>query len=80
MTHKTIMEVLKWARENNVMRIKCGEVEAEFAPAPIEPESSELQKLLSEQWPHSDSTLEIEKKKDEAQERKERDELMYYSS
>tara|TARA_R100001594_G_scaffold121432_1_gene157288 strand:+ start:284 stop:526 length:243 start_codon:yes stop_codon:yes gene_type:complete len=80
MTHKTIMEVLKWARENNVMRIKCGEVEAEFAPAPIEPESSELQKLLSEQWPHSDSTLEIEKKKDEAQERKERDEMMYYSS
>ena len=62
------------------MRIKCGELEAEFAPAPIEPESSELQKLLSEQWPHSDSTLEIEKKKDEAQERKERDEMMYYSS
>ena len=80
MTHKTIMEVLKWARENNVMRIKCGEVEAEFAPAPIEPESSELQKLLREQWPHSHSTLEIEKKKDEAQERKERDEMMYYSS
>ena len=31
MTHEAIMEVFQWARDNNVIRIKVGDVEAEFA-------------------------------------------------
>ena len=75
MKHETVMEVLQWARDNNVMRIKVGDVEAEFAPAGITPESGdlELQQFIN-------STLEDGQKTDEAQEQKERDEMMYYSS
>ena len=80
MTHKTIMEVLQWARENNVMRIKCGEVEAEFAPSAQTPEDMDLANQLNS---YINSTLEDQgqqRKQDEAQEQKERDEMMYYSS
>ena len=80
MTHKTIMEVLQWARDNNVMRIKCGEVEAEFAPSAQTPEDMDLANQLNS---YINSTLEDQgqqRKQDEAQEQKERDEMMYYSS
>jgi len=86
MTHKTIMEVLQWARENNVMRIKCGEVEAEFAPSAQTPEDMDLANQMYNQQElnsYINSTLEEQgeqRKKDEAQEQKERDEMMYYSS
>ena len=75
MTPEEIMEVLQWARDNNVIRLKVGDVEAEFAPAAMSPESSdaELQRFIN-------STLEDGQKTDEAQEQKERDEMMYYSS
>ena len=86
MTHKTIMEVLQWARENNVMRIKCGEVEAEFAPSAQTPEGMDLANQMYNQQElnsYINSTLEEQgeqRKNDEAQEQKERDEMMYYSS
>jgi len=86
MTHKTIMEVLQWARENNVMKIKVEGVEAEFAPVAVTPEDLELaDKMYNQQELSSyvNSTLGEQgeqQKKDEAQEQKERDEMMYYSS
>ena len=86
MTHKTIMEVLQWARDNNVIRIKVEEVEAEFAPVAVTPEDLELADKMYNQHElnsYINSTLEEQgeqQKKDEAQEQKERDEMMYYSS
>jgi len=86
MTPEEIMEVLQWARDNNVMRIKVGEVEAEFAPAAQTPEGMDLVNQMYDQQEmnsYINSTLEEQgeqQKKDEAQEQKERDEMMYYSS
>ncbi len=86
MTHKTIMEVLKWARENNVMRIKCGDLEAEFAPEAQTPEELGLDNEAyspSELTAYINSTLEEQdekRKKNEAQEQKEHEDMMYYSS
>tara|TARA_R110002110_G_scaffold241533_1_gene457840 strand:+ start:179 stop:421 length:243 start_codon:yes stop_codon:yes gene_type:complete len=80
MTPEEIMEVLQWARDNNVIRIKVGEVEAEFAPAAMSPESSdaELQRFINSTI--DSAVLGDGQKKDEAQEQKEQDEMMYYSS
>jgi len=86
MTPEEIMEILQWARDNNVIRIKAGEVEAEFAPVAATPEDLELaDKMYNQQELNSyiNTTLEEQgeqQKKDEAQEQKERDEMMYYSS
>jgi hypothetical protein len=86
MTHKTIMEVLKWARENNVMKIKVEGVEAEFAPVAVTPEDLELaDKMYNQNELNSyiNSTLEEQdekRKKNEAQEQKEHEDMMYYSS
>jgi hypothetical protein len=86
MTHKTIMEVLQWARDNNVIRIKVEEVEAEFAPVAATSEDLELaDKMYNQQELNSyvSTTLDEQdqqQKKDDAQEQKERDEMMYYSS
>ena len=86
MTHEVIMEVLQWARDNNVIRIKAGDVEAEFAPAAQTPEEMDLTDQMYNQHElnsYINSTLEEQgeqQKKDEAQEQKERDEMMYYSS
>jgi len=85
MTHEVIMEVLQWARDNNVIRIKVGDVEAEFAPAPISHEDLGLPGDMNDHELNSyiNSTLEEQgeqQKKDEAQEQKERNDMMYYSS
>jgi|TARA_R100000687_G_C6390741_1_gene137157 hypothetical protein len=86
MTPEEIMEVLQWARDNNVIRIKVEEVEAEFAPAAQTPEDMDLANQMYNQQElnsYINSTLEEQgeqQKKDEAQEQKERDEMMYYSS
>tara|TARA_R110002167_G_scaffold29324_3_gene97984 strand:- start:829 stop:1086 length:258 start_codon:yes stop_codon:yes gene_type:complete len=85
MTHEVIMEVLQWARDNNVIRIKVGDVEAEFAPAPISHEGLDLPGDMNDHELNSyiNSTLEEQgeqQKKDEAQEQKERNDMMYYSS
>ena len=42
MTHKNMMEILDWARNNNVMRLKCEEIEVEFAPAALEPTAPDM--------------------------------------
>jgi hypothetical protein len=86
MIPEEIMEVLQWARDNNVMKIKVGDVEAEFAPVAVTPEDLELaDKMYNQQELNSyvNTTLDEQdqqQKKDEAQEQKERDEMMYYSS
>ena len=86
MTPEEIMEVLQWERDNNVIRIKVEEVEAEFAPAAQTPEDMDLANQMYNQQElnsYINSTLEEQgeqQKKDEAQEQKERDEMMYYSS
>ena len=86
MTPEEIMEVLQWARDNNVIRIKVEEVEAEFAPAAQTPEDMDLANQMYNQQElnsYINSTLEEQgeqQKKDESQEQKERDEMMYYSS
>jgi hypothetical protein len=74
MTHKNMMEILQWARDNNVMRLKCEEIEVEFAPSAIEPskEDEELQRLIA-------SSLKPEKT-NSTHELTEREELLYYSS
>ena len=86
MTPEEIMEVLQWARDNNVIRIKVEEVEAEFAPVAATPEDLELaDKMYNQQELNSyiNSTLEEQdqqQKTDEAQEQEEREKMMYYSS
>jgi len=86
MTPEEIMEVLQWARDNNVIRIKVEEVEAEFAPSAQSPEGMDLANQMYNQQElnsYINSTLEEQgeqRKTDEAQEQKERDEMMYYSS
>ena len=86
MTPESIMEVLQWARDNNVIRIKVGDVEAEFAPVAATPEDLELaDKMYNQQELNSyiNTTLGEQgeqQKTDEAQEQEERDKMMYYSS
>ena len=73
MTPEEIMEVLQWARDNNVIRIKVEEVEAEFAPAAQTPEDMDLANQMYNQQElnsYINSTLEEQgeqQKKDEAQ-------------
>jgi hypothetical protein len=74
MTHKQVLEILQWSRENNVMRLKVEDVEVEFAPSALEPEASDLdvQALVN--------GIIKKEQTDSTQELTERDELLYYSS
>ena len=72
---KKTMDLLEWARNNNVMRLKCGDVEVEFAPAPINAEHSE-----AEMEAFIEDFKRQEQSKDQAQEKKEQDEMLYYSA